>query len=271
MTMHVTTKSQTAATMNDSNDKDKESSPLPRRCTGHQFDTSSNGVESSSPPFVGTTPPQVTDGHSPLYATTSSSSSTKKRKIDTCTCDESKDSPAYKTDKSFDFSAAGIDRLGVFDDAAAMDTVEELMDHSSGPPLSSLKNEEETTSSRDSPPVKQAQPSRDSPGTKSTGSSSSVDMWQTWFEELQEYKQMHGDFKVPQKYGPLGVWVNKQRNEYNKFEKGMKSQLTHDRISQLNSINFTWAKSYGQDLWEMRFNELKEYKEKVSRLDRAHT
>ena len=82
---------------------------------------------------------------------------------------------------------------------------------------------------------------------------------------------MHGDFKVPQKYGPLGVWVNKQRNEYNKFEKGMKSQLTHERISQLNSINFTRAKSYGQDLWESRFNELKEYKEKVSRLDRAHT
>ncbi len=271
MTIHFTTTSQTAAAMNDSNDKDKESSPPPRRCTDHQFDTSSNGMESSSPPFVGTTPPQVTDGHSPLYAiASSSSSSTKKRKIDTCTCDESKDSPAYKSDKLFDFSAAGIDCLGVFDDAAAMDTVDELMDPSR-PPLSSLKNEEETTSSGDSPPVKEAQPSRDSPGTKSTGSSSSVDMWQTRFEELQEYKQMHGDFSVPQKYGPLGVWVNKQRNEYNKFEKGMKSQLTHERISQLNSINFTRGKEYGQNLWELRFNELKEYKEKVSRHDLAHT
>jgi hypothetical protein len=259
--------------MNDSKDKDKECSPrLPRRCTDLQFDTSPNGVESSSPPFLGTTPPQVTDGHSPLYASASSSST--KKWNDTCTCNESKDSPSYKNDKLFDFSAAGIDRLGVFDDAAAMDTVDELMDHTAGPSLS-LKNEEETTydygamkifvrSSGDSPPVKEAQPSRDSPGTKSTGSSSSVDMWQTRFEELQKYKQMHGDFKVPQKYGPLGVWVNKQRNEYNKFEKGMKSQLTHERISQLNSINFTRAKTYGQDLWELRFNELKAYKEKVS-------
>ena len=257
--------------MDDSNDKDKECNPpLPRsrRCTDLQFDTSSNGVESSSPPFVGPTPPQVTDGHSPLYASASSSST--KKWNDTCTCDESKDSPAYKNDKLFDFSAAGIDRLGVFDDAAAMDTVDELTMGPPGPLLSSLKNEEETTSSGDSPPVKETQPSRDSPGTKSTGSSSSIDMWQTRFEELQEYKQMHGDFKVPQKYGPLGVWVNKQRNEYNKFEKGMKSQLTHERISQLNSINFTRAKTYGQDLWELRFNELKEYKEKVSR-DHAHT
>ncbi len=235
MTIHVTTTSQTAAAMNDSNDKDKESSPPPRRCTDHQFDTSSNGMESSSD-----------------------------------TNDESKDSPAYKSDKLFDFSAAGIDRLGVFDDAAAMDTVDELTMGPPGP-LSSLKNEEETTSSGDSPPEKEAQPSRDSPGTKSIGSSNSMDMWQTRFEELQEYKQVHGDFSVPQKYGPLGVWVNKQRNEYNKFEKGMKSQLTHERISQLNSINFTRAKAYGQDLWELRFNELKEYKEQVSRHDLAHT
>ena len=251
-------KSQTAAAMDIDKDKDKECSP-PRRCTGHQFDTSSNGMESSSPPLVGTNPPQVTDGHSPLYAIASSSSA--KKWIDTY--DESKDSPPYKNDK-FVFSEDGIDRLAAGMEVVDHFAVNELMDHPSGPPLSSLKNEEETTSSGDSPPVNETQPSRDSPGTKSTGSSSSMDMWQTRFEELQKYKQMHGDFKVPQKYGPLGVWVNKQRNEYNKFEKGMKSQLTHERILQLNSVNFTRAKTYGQDLWELRFNELKEYKEKVS-------
>ena len=122
--------------MDDSNDKDKECNPpLPRRCTDHQFDTSSNGMESSSPPFIGTTPPQVKDGHSPLYASASSSST--KKWNDTCTCDESKDSPAYKSDKLFDFSAAGIDRLGIFDDAAAMDTVDELTMGPPDPPLSS--------------------------------------------------------------------------------------------------------------------------------------
>ena len=78
-----------------------------------------------------------------------------------------------------------------------------------------------------------------------------------------EYKAKHGNVEVPQKYGPLGTWVNKQRNEYNKIQKGVKSQLTPERISQLNSINFRWAQSKGQKLWETRFNELKEYKEKV--------
>lgn len=259
--------------MNDCNDNDKDANPLPPPwSTDHQFDTPSNGAKSRSLPFSGTAPPQVTDDHAPetfeaiKYA---SASSTKKW---TDTSDESKDSPADRNGK-FVFSAAGIDDL--FDEAAAMEDVDHIaMDEFMGPSspsLSSMKNEEESFSG-ESPPEKEAQPSRDSPCTESTclRSSTDTDMWHTRFEELKEYKKNHGDFNVPQKHGPLGVWVNKQRNEYNKFEKGIKSQLTPVRISQLDSINFTWARVYGQELWEMRFNELLDFKAKVSR-DCAHT
>ncbi len=113
------------------------------------------------------------------------------------------------------------------------------------------------------------QPPRESDSTdaKSTSSGSYTDTWQTRLEELKEYKAKNGHVEVPQKYLPLGTWVNKQRNEYNKIQKGVKSQLTQERISQLNSINFRWAQSKGQKLWETRFNELKEYKEKVRQAD----
>ena len=105
-----------------------------------------------------------------------------------------------------------------------------------------------------------------SPSVESTSSINSGDGWQTRFEELKEYKTKFGNCDVPQKYSPnqrLGSWVNKQRNEYNNREAGKKSQMTDYRIDQLNDIDFRWAEPKGQKLWDKRYNELKEYKEKV--------
>lgn len=233
--------------------KDSNLSPQIWGTGRNQIDTSPIGAES---PFAGTTPPQVTDGHSPesLEASRYASASPSKKWADMS--DVAKDSAMDRNDLD----------LSVFDDEEGLDlqhdAVSDLMNLSSSPPLLPMKSGEET-STGDSSLENEGQPSSDSPDTKSTGSGSSIDMWQTRFEELQEYKALHGDFDVPQKYGPLGVWVNKQRNEYHNGEKGMKSQLTQQRISQLDSIGFRWAKKYGQELWETRFKELKEYKEKV--------
>ncbi len=150
-------------------------------------------------------------------------------------------------------------------------------------PLSPTKNEEKPSTVW-SQSDKEAQLSCDScPQAKISGSRCSIDTWQTRFEELKVYKRKHGDCNVPQKDNDLGVWVNKQRNEYNKRLEGMKSQLSLEQMSQLNSIGFSWTVMYGQDLWvrkynEMyggqdlwvrRYNELKEYKRMVSR-DRTH-
>jgi len=110
-------------------------------------------------------------------------------------------------------------------------------------------------------------PNKSSPSV-CLGSTGHSDGWHTRFEELKEYKETHGNCEVPQKYSPnlsLGLWVNKQRNEYSKRKKGKKSQMTEERESKLDRIGFRWAQSKGQKLWDTRFNELKEYKQKVSR------
>ena len=106
-----------------------------------------------------------------------------------------------------------------------------------------------------------------SPSVESTSSINSGDGWQRRFEELKEYKTKFGNCDVPQKYSNqrLGSWVNKQRNEYNNRKAGKKSQMTNYRIDQLNGIDFRWAEPKGQKLWDKRYNELKEYKEKVRR------
>lgn len=241
--------------MNDS-DRDSKDSNLPPQIWGtgsNQIDTASIGDES---PFAGTAPPQVTDGHSPESAEASRYASTSYSKNWADISDVAKDSALNRNDLD----------LSIFDDEEGLDlqhdAVSDLMNLSSSAPLPSLKSGEET-STGDSPLQNESQPSGGSPDTKSTGSGSSIDMWQYRFEKLQEYKTLHGNFDVPQTYGALGAWVNKQRNEYRHFEKGKKSQLTQQRISQLDSIGFRWAKKYGQELWEATFKELIEYKEKV--------
>ena len=155
-------------------------------------------------------------------------------------------------------------------DAVELDSLMSLT--TSSPPLSSFKTEEEDTTAEvdDSSPEKEGnQTSNDSPDSKSTSTSASsrsinsFDMWQTRFEELKKYKAEHGNTDVPQKFGSLGIWVNKQRNGYTHLKKGKSSQLTQERITQLKSIGFRWAQQKGPPLWEKRFTELKEFKKKV--------
>ena len=81
--------------------------------------------------------------------------------------------------------------------------------------------------------------------------------WETQFNEL-EYNARHGDCDVPQKrQGKLGTWVSNQRLMYKH------GNLSEDRIGQLNGIGFKWSlKERGPLQWEMRFEELIEYKAK---------
>mmetsp|Transcript_1977 Transcript_1977/g.3123 ORF Transcript_1977/g.3123 Transcript_1977/m.3123 type:complete len:622 (-) Transcript_1977:126-1991(-) len=87
--------------------------------------------------------------------------------------------------------------------------------------------------------------------------------WDRRYNELLEFKQLHGHCDVPQNYAPnpsLGIWVNKQRMEHkNRFD-GKSSALNDGRLARLQSIGFRWAKRKGQASWEEKFKELKEYK-----------
>ena len=64
---------------------------------------------------------------------------------------------------------------------------------------------------------------------------SKVVSWDERFEELKQYKEKHGNCKVPQKYPELGKWVSNQRQLYKK------GKLLPDQIKVLNGIGFEWV------------------------------
>lgn len=88
--------------------------------------------------------------------------------------------------------------------------------------------------------------------------------WNTKFEELRAFKEVHGHCEVPQRYKhnkSLGKWIGYQRNLYDKKEK----RLTKERINALESIGFRWRLAAPRFVpprvsWEDRFKELKRYK-----------
>jgi len=89
-------------------------------------------------------------------------------------------------------------------------------------------------------------------------------IWDIRFKELAAFKLKYGHCNVPQKYPPnksLGIWVNKQRMEYNKRIDGKKkSSLNDSRLAQLQSLGFRWAKRKGQASWENHYASLVAYK-----------
>ena len=60
---------------------------------------------------------------------------------------------------------------------------------------------------------------------------------------MLEYKEKHGDCKVPQHYKDnkaLGKWVAKQREQYKLMKKGQHSFLTPYRLEKLEKAGFVW-------------------------------
>ena len=56
--------------------------------------------------------------------------------------------------------------------------------------------------------------------------------WEERFNELKAYRENYGNCNVPQNYEEnkqLGKWVNRQRTQHKKFQKGEKSSMTKER------------------------------------------
>ncbi|GFH61993.1 hypothetical protein CTEN210_18469 [Chaetoceros tenuissimus] len=88
------------------------------------------------------------------------------------------------------------------------------------------------------------------------------DTWNHRFEELKNFKARYGHCNVPHKYEPnktLAGWVHHQRYQFQLMSKGSNTQITEDRIKQLNDIDFEWAPK--KDAWYDMFEELEKYKE----------
>mmetsp|Transcript_2659 Transcript_2659/g.3932 ORF Transcript_2659/g.3932 Transcript_2659/m.3932 type:complete len:367 (+) Transcript_2659:92-1192(+) len=67
--------------------------------------------------------------------------------------------------------------------------------------------------------------------------------WQERLAALREFKHEHGHCEVPSKYQPnpqLATWVKCQRRQYKLFLEGQPSNITSERIAELESFGFKW-------------------------------
>ncbi|KAL3921249.1 MAG: hypothetical protein SGILL_002844 [Bacillariaceae sp.] len=92
------------------------------------------------------------------------------------------------------------------------------------------------------------------------GTKTHEETWQCMYDELKSFRDEHGSCKVPQKYGKLGGWVDRQRKRYkatlqarafmsNPANQGQglkppsllhNTIMTDDQIQALNEIGFLW-------------------------------
>ena len=87
--------------------------------------------------------------------------------------------------------------------------------------------------------------------------------WNNMFQALQQYKEKHGDFRVPYTYeGPqnlprkLGPWVYDQTKKIPvKAKEG--TQLFAERKRCMEKIGFCWERDVAQESWMSMFERLK--------------
>jgi hypothetical protein len=68
-------------------------------------------------------------------------------------------------------------------------------------------------------------------------------MWEDRFNELADFKDIHGHCNVPSRYAAnqsLAIWVQSQRRQYKLFVQKTPSHMTMDRIKMLSSIGLEW-------------------------------
>ena len=92
-------------------------------------------------------------------------------------------------------------------------------------------------------------------------SESSVASFETRFQELLKYREMHGHTRVPKREGRLGSWVNKLRQR--------KDRLHEQRLERLNEIGFCWDASDDkrrklQPQWWRQLESLRKTQETLS-------
>ena len=69
-------------------------------------------------------------------------------------------------------------------------------------------------------------------------------IWNERVEQLCEYKVQFGHCVVPVKYPvnpKLGKWVSKQRQNYKVYWEGKPSDMTEQRIQELERVEFKWS------------------------------
>jgi len=86
------------------------------------------------------------------------------------------------------------------------------------------------------------------------------DRWNTRYQELCMFRNIHGHCHVPQVYPPnqdLANWVVHQRTHYRYAIHGEYTALTPDRIERLSNLNFCW--NYPNHTWYEMLHLFKSY------------
>jgi hypothetical protein len=86
--------------------------------------------------------------------------------------------------------------------------------------------------------------------------------WEDRWNELADYREVHGHCSVPQRYSEkpkLGKWVANQRYQYRLHQEGKTSPMTLRRIEALESLGFDWGRRGATCPWEDRLSELANY------------
>lgn len=102
--------------------------------------------------------------------------------------------------------------------------------------------------------------------TKAESPTNSKQRWQAKFEQLQAYKEKHGDCKVPQAWADnpsLGKWVSRQRVAKKRLDAGEASPgITVEQVVQLDGLGFVWQVGKPHNLvgFGQRLEQLKLYK-----------
>lgn len=85
-------------------------------------------------------------------------------------------------------------------------------------------------------------------------------VWMEQYEKMVEYRAYHGDCLVPNVYESdqsLATWVDVQRTQYSKLQRGKQSYMTEERLKMLNDIDFSWNAFDAK--WQKKFEEMKEH------------
>ena len=68
--------------------------------------------------------------------------------------------------------------------------------------------------------------------------------WSERLQELKDYRAEYGDCNVPTNYRPnrpLATWVKCQRRQKKLFDRGESSNITRERIQELDNLGFEWT------------------------------
>mmetsp|Transcript_27126 Transcript_27126/g.64854 ORF Transcript_27126/g.64854 Transcript_27126/m.64854 type:complete len:102 (+) Transcript_27126:1101-1406(+) len=67
--------------------------------------------------------------------------------------------------------------------------------------------------------------------------------WEDRLNELKEYAAVHGNCNVPSSYSgnpKLATWIKCQRRQYKLLQEGRTSNMTLERMKELEKIGFKW-------------------------------